>query len=337
MEKENNNQLMPLSNLIYPLFVKEEGFFAEEIPSMPDVFKHSLESLVDELWYLDYLGIKNILLFGLPKHKTWHADSVYQDNNFLCKAIEYIKAYFPSFRIFTDICLCAYTLHGHCGIVRSRQPIVDSPEKEDKNHGLIDGERTLKVLAKMAVLHARAGADFVAPSAMARGQVRIIRQALDRGGFGQVRIMAYSAKFASNFYGPFRNVADSAPRFGDRKGYQLSYKESRDALGRIEEEIREGADIIMVKPALAYLDIVQQVKLKFSVPLAVYNVSGEYAMAKLGASSGLWDEKEFVSELIHSFKRAGADYVISYHTPQIARWQKSYARKEKLIREQALV
>ncbi|MCF7908091.1 MAG: porphobilinogen synthase [Candidatus Omnitrophica bacterium] len=324
MIKESNKFNLSLSKLIYPLFVKEKEGPADEVKSMSGVFKYSLEALKDELVNLDHLGIRNILLFGLPVQKSWRGKSAWESNYFLCEAISFIKSRYPSFTIFTDICLCAYSSHGHCGIVLEGQVAIDNT-------------LTLKALAAMALLHAKAGADFVCPSAMAENQVRAIRNKLDQNGYNQVKIMAYSAKFASQFYGPFREIADSAPRFGDRRAYQLDYHDRETALEKIRQDIKEGAGIVMVKPALAYLDIIVQAKRQFNFPLAVYNVSGEYALAKLGAQQGFWSEEDFVFELIGAIQRAGADYIISYHAADIAYWQKKYEQERILLREQSVV
>lgn len=321
MVKENNNwHKLSLGRLIYPLFIKQEEGRADQVKSMPGVFRYSLESLKDQLAYLDYLGIRNILLFGVADKKSWYAEAAWENNSFLTQAISFIKSYYPGFRIFTDICLCAYASHGHCGIV-----------KEGENN--IDQQATLKALAAMAFLHAKAGADFVCPSAMTQGQVKAIRQRLDQDGFSEVKIMSYSAKFASGFYGPFRQVANSAPRFGNRRAYQLNFEQSQTAFERIEQDIKGGADIVMVKPALAYLDIIAKAKQRFKYPLAAYNVSGEYAMAKFGSQLGLWSEKDFVFELMSAIRRSGADYIISYHVVDIARWQKNY-EKERILHSQ---
>ncbi len=323
MEKEDiNKSNISLSRLIYPLFIKQEGV-VDEVRSMPGVFRYSLNSLKDELVHLNYLGIKNILLFGLPTRKSWWGEAAWENNNFLSQAISFIKSYYPGFRVFTDICLCAYTSHGHCGIIQEDQTKIDK-------------KATLKALATMAFLHAEAGADFVCPSAMAAHQVKAIREKLNQTGFFEVRIMSYSAKYASEFYGPFRQIAESVPRFGSRRAYQLDFSQSQTAFSKIEQDIKEGADIVMVKPALAYLDIISQVKRKFKFPLAAYNVSGEYAMAKFGSQLGLWPEENFVVEIIEAIQRSGADYIISYHAADIARWQKNYEVK-RLHKEQSVV
>ncbi len=297
-----------LKKLIYPLFVKKGKGVKEEIPLMPGVYRMSPDVLVKEVEYLFKLGIRNFLLFGVPEEKTWGGDNAYSRNNAVTEAVRLIKSEIPHVNIFTDVCLCAYTSHGHCGIV-----------KEGKEE--IDIEETLKILSKIAVVHADAGADYVAPSAMARGQVKAIRRALDVNGHKNKKIMAYSAKFNSNAYGPFRNIAESSPKFGDRGGYQLDYTDKKAALRRIDEEITEGADIVMVKPALWYLDIVAEAAEKFNRPVAVYNVSGEYTMVKEGVKAGLFEEKNIIQEIFSSFERAGADLIISYHAKEVAEWR----------------
>ena len=254
---------------------------------------------------LEKLGLKYLLIFGIPKRKDWQGSSALKENNVVGESVRLIKRHFPQIKVITDICLCAYTSHGHCGVIK-------------KGAKDVDGEATLEALSKMALLHAQVGADYVAPSAMVSTQVQAIRRTLDSQGYQYTKIMGYSAKFASNFYGPFRDVADSAPRFGSRHGYQLTYSDGKTALFKVEQDIREGADIVMVKPALGYLDIVKKVKSEFNYPLAVYNVSGEYAMVKAGAGS--WDEEEMVFEIISSMKRAGADFIITYHAKDIAGW-----------------
>ncbi len=299
-------------DLVYPYFVIGGRNKKEQIKLFPGQFRFSTDCLMRDVEELAALGIDKILLFGIPAHKDELGSPAYLKNNIVSVAVEEIKKHFPHLVVMTDVCLCAYTSHGHCGILK----------KSKKQNVYIDDNKTLKTLAKIALSHAEAGADFVAPSAMAKRQVATIRKSLDKGGFRRTRIMGYSAKFASNFYGPFRNAANSSPKFGDRKGYQLDFRNSAAALREIEADIREGADIVMVKPAISYLDIIRQAKSKFSKPLAAYNTSGEYAFVKYGAKSGLWDEKNMVFEIITSIKRAGADFIITYHAKDIARWQK---------------
>ena len=300
------------NNLIYPLFVKRGSFAREEIQSLPGVYRLSPDMLLDEALSLKRLGIMKILLFGIPEKKDWQGKTSYEEKNIVSESVKLLKKSFPDMTIITDVCLCAYTSHGHCGVIK-------------KGTKEIDLRATLKTLSRIALSHAASGADYVAPSAMAKGQVRSIRKALDKNGFKKTRILGYSAKFNSNFYGPFRDIADSAPRFGKRT-YQLDFSRREDALEAINSDIKEGADIVMVKPGLGYLDVVREASRRFDHPLAVYNVSGEYAMVKAYCKAqgsrlkALGIEKELVFEIISSIKRAGADYIITYHAKDIARW-----------------
>lgn len=297
-----------LKDLIYPLFVKNGKGIREDILSMPGIYRFSPETLIREARELTDLGIRAVLLFGISEKKDAKGTSAYGDGNVVAEAVKTLKAEFPELTVITDICLCAYTSHGHCGVIDYGKKI---------NH-----KATLNALSRMALSHASAGVDWVAPSAMAKNQVSAIRKALDRNGYEGTKIMGYSAKFASNFYGPFRDAADSAPAFGDRRGYQLDFKNSSSAIREIGDDIKEGADTVMVKPALAYLDIIKEASAKFRSTLAAYNVSGEYAMVKCGANAGLWDEKKIVFEIITAIKRAGADLIITYHAKDIAKWIK---------------
>jgi porphobilinogen synthase len=303
---------LKLTSLVFPVFVKAGKGLREAIPSMPGCYRFSPDVLLEEIERLRELGIDKILLFGLPETKDEYGSDAYKDGNIVSSAVKLLKQRFPKLIVMTDVCLCAYTSHGHCGIL-NRSKIIDS-------------NATLKALAKTAVSHAATGADYVAPSAMAEGQVGAIRKALDKNGYRDTKIMGYSAKFASQFYGPFRDAADSAPKFGDRKQYQLAWTDREKALTEIEDDIKEGADIVMVKPALAYLDIIREVKNKFKHTLAVYNVSGEYAMVKAGSEAGYWDEKKMVFEIMAAIQRAGADIIITYHAPDIAKWLKEERR-----------
>jgi len=309
MRRIEEDMEIELKELIYPVFVKDGKGLREEIPLMPGVFRMSPDVLSREAGDLAAAGIKNVLIFGVPGEKDHRGTSAYGGNDVVARAIKSIRSAVPRMTIFTDVCLCAYTSHGHCGIIK-------------EGEGKIDNAETLEALSRMALAHAEAGADYVSPSAMAKGQVSAIRKALDARGYADTRIMAYSAKFASGAYGPFRNVADSAPRFGDRKGYQLDPFDREGALRKIEDDVSSGADIVMVKPALWYLDIVREAKSRVRWPLAVYNVSGEYSMVKEGVKNGMWEEKEIVSELLSSMKRAGADLIITYHAKEIAGWLK---------------
>ncbi|MFH1783155.1 MAG: porphobilinogen synthase [Candidatus Omnitrophota bacterium] len=298
-----------VDKLIYPLFVKKGRNLKEEILSMPGVYRFSPDLLVKEVGVLKKLGIRRILIFGIPLTKDPKGTSSYVEGNMVSSAVKLIKFFHPEMTIITDVCLCNYTTHGHCGIIKKRTRKIDNIA-------------TLKALSRIALSHANAGADCVAPSAKAKNEVRAIRKTLDSSGFKHIKIMGYSAKFASNFYGPFRDIADSAPRFGDRKSYQLDYARADHALDRAKQDIKEGADIIMVKPTLGYLDIVKNLKHRFKHPLAAYNVSGEYSMVKNGVKAGFWKEKDMVLEIISSIKRSGADYIITYHAKDIAKWLK---------------
>lgn len=304
------------ADIIYPYFVVDGINRKEKISSFPGQHRLSVNLLTKDIKGLANLGIDKVLLFGVPDSKDRLGSHAHKDDNIVSKAIRQIKKRFPRITIFTDVCLCAYTSHGHCGIVKSGKSRVGSWEKKN----FIDSKATLKALAKMALAHARAGADYVAPSAMAKRQVAAIRKELDKNGYSKTKIMGYSAKFASNFYGPFRNAADSAPKFGGRRAYQLDYAGKEAALREIEDDISEGADIVMVKPAFGYLDIIAEARRRYGHPIAAYNVSGEYAFVKYGARRGLWDEDEMVKEVITSIKRAGADHIITYHAKDIARW-----------------
>ncbi len=301
-------QRIDLEKLIYPVFVVSGKGQKQRAPLMPGVFRFSVDSLIKEVGRLNSAGINKFLLFGVPERKTWNGADAYKENSIVAIALRALRQKFPDAIFITDICLCAYTAHGHCGIIPAGTKHIKRNE-------------TLSALLAMAAVHAAAGADYVAPSAMAAGQVKAIRRTLDRAGFPDVGIMGYSAKFASNFYGPFRAIAGSAPAFGDRSGYQLDYRSSQAAWKKIKEDILGGADIVMVKPAVGYLDVVRMAKESFDKPLAVYNVSGEFAFVKKGARAGMWDEKEMVREIFEGFQRAGADYIITYHAKDIARWQ----------------
>jgi porphobilinogen synthase len=297
---------LSVDDLIYPLFIIEGSGIREEIPSMPGIFRISPDNLTAEISELKDLGIGAVILFGIPATKDSIGSGGYDDNGIVQQAIRVIKAYDPEFYVITDVCLCEYTDHGHCGIVL-----------ED---GTVDNDSTLELLAKEAVSHAKAGADMVAPSDMMDGRVAAIRYALDEAGFTTIPIMAYSAKYSSAYYGPFRDAADSAPSFGDRKTYQMDYANSEEALREVAQDIEEGADIVMVKPGLAYLDVVRRVKDNFSYPICVYNVSGEYSMVKAAARAGWIEEQRLVLETMMAFKRAGADMIITYHAKEVAQW-----------------
>jgi len=293
------------SNLVYPVFVTEGSKRKEAINAMPGICRFSVDLLPEMATELYQLGIRAILLFGVTKNKDETGTEAYNGSGIVERAVQTIKHACPEMMVITDVCLCEYTSHGHCGIIKN---------------GQIDNDATLPMLSRMALSHARAGADMVAPSDMMDGRVKAIRNILDENDFGPLPIMVYSAKFASAFYGPFREACRSCPSFGDRRGYQMDYSNPREALREVEQDIWEGADIVMVKPALAYLDIISQVRSSFNIPVAAYNVSGEYSMVKLAAREGLVDEKKIVLELLSSIKRAGANIIISYHARDFAMW-----------------
>ena len=287
--------------LVYPMFVVEGSGIREEIPSMPGQFRFSIDEIIKEVGTFEAIGLKSVLLFGIPDSKDEMATSAYDDDGIVQRAVRAIKAKAPSLYVVTDVCMCEYMSHGHCGIIKN---------------GDVDNDSTLELLAKTAVSHARAGADMVAPSDMMDGRVAAIRKALDENGFQNTPIMAYSAKFASAYYGPFRDAADSAPHFGNRKTYQMDVRNAREAQHEVDLDIEEGADIVMVKPGLAFLDILRQTAETSPVPVAVYNVSGEYSMVKAAAKMGWIDEDAIIRENLLAFRRAGADIIITYHAKE---------------------
>ncbi len=293
------------SDFVYPLFVGHGQGVREEIPSMPGQYRISLDQAGHEAADLRALGIPAVLLFGLPAMKDEQGSEAYDDGGIVQDAVRAFKQADPDLVVITDVCLCEYTSHGHCGV------IID---------GAVDNDRSLDLIARTALSHARAGADMVAPSDMMDGRVAAIRDELDDAGYTQTPIMAYSAKYASAFYGPFREAAASAPRFGDRRGYQMDPPNAREALLEIEDDVDEGADIVMVKPALAYLDVLAAARQQFDLPLAAYNVSGEYAMVKAADANGWIDGRRTALEILTSIKRAGADIIITYHAKEAARW-----------------
>lgn len=293
-------------DLIYPLFVTEGTGIKNPVESMPEIYQYSIDMLDEILDRIRKSGISGILIFGIPSHKDEKASEAYNPDGVTQKAVRYIKSKYPELIIITDVCLCEYTSHGHCGLISGDKILNDE---------------TLPLLSKMAVSLAEAGADIIAPSDMMDGRVKAIREALDMNNFKDIPIMSYSAKFASGYYSPFRDAADSAPCFGDRKSYQMDFSNGREALREIADDIEEGADIVMVKPALAYLDIVKSARERFDLPLAVYNVSGEYSMIKSAAQNGWIDEKRIVTENLIAMKRAGADIIITYHALDFAEWQ----------------
>jgi porphobilinogen synthase len=291
-------------DLVYPIFVKHSGV-REEIPSMPNVHRWPLDLVAQEAEHIMDSGVKAVLLFGLPVSKDRVGSEAYSRDGVIQQAIKRIKATAKDLTIITDVCLCQYTDHGHCGILTD---------------GQVDNDQTLQLLGKVALSHVSAGADMVAPSAMMDHQVHALREELDRAHREDVPIIGYSSKFASAFYGPFREAADSTPAFGDRRGYQIDPANSREALREIQSDIIEGADIVMVKPALAYLDILAKARRRFNVPIAAFSVSGEYAMVKAAARNGWLDEQEAALETLTSIKRAGADLIITYFAEQATLW-----------------
>jgi len=296
---------LAVDDLIYPLFVIAGENIKNPIGSMPGCFQLSIGNLLEEVREVADLGIPAVLLFGIPSHKDSAATGAYDSEGVVQMAVRAMKDEFPDLLVITDVCLCEYMDHGHCGVVQDGEVLNDV---------------TLELLAKMAITHAESGADFVAPSDMMDGRVAAIRNALDDEGLTDTAIMAYSAKFASGFYGPFREAAESAPAFGDRRTYQMDPPNGEEAVREALLDIEEGADIIMVKPALPYLDVIHAVKQETKFPLAAYNVSGEYAMIKAAAEKGWLDEERCVMEAVTGIKRAGADLIITYHAKDIVRW-----------------
>jgi len=293
-----------VDNLVYPLFAVHGKNFKKPISSMPGQFQLSVDHVAKEAKKAQELGIPAVLLFGIPEKKDAMASGAFAKDGIVQQAVKRIKNETPEMLVITDVCLCEYTSHGHCGML-----------EKDK----VQYDETLEVLAETALSHARAGADMVAPSAMMDGQVAAIREVLDENGFDDVPIMAYSAKYASSFYGPFREAAESAPQFGDRKAYQMDPANADEAIREISLDVNEGADIVMVKPALAYLDIICRAKQEFDLPVAAYNVSGEYAMVKAAAQLGWLDEEKVMMEMLTAIKRAGADIIITYFALEAAK------------------
>ena len=292
-------------DLIYPIFVKEGTNIKNPVESMPEVYQYSVDMLDEILEKISKSRISGLLIFGIPSHKDEKASSAYDSDGVTQKAVRYIKEKYPEILIIADVCLCEYMSHGHCGIVSGEKILNDE---------------TLPLLCTMAVSLAETGADIIAPSDMMDGRVGAIRNALDSAGLLDVPIMSYSAKFASSYYSPFREAGQSAPCFGDRKTYQMDFANGREALREIEDDIDEGADMVMVKPALAYLDVVKSARERFDLPIAVYNVSGEYSMVKSASQNGWIDEKRIVMENMIAMKRAGADIIITYHALDVAEW-----------------
>lgn len=291
-------------DLIYPIFIEEADGIKKEIPSMPGIYRYSLDRINEELQELADLNIRSVMLFGIPKHKDEIGSESWNDEGIVQRAIRQIKKDFPQLYLIADVCFCEYTSHGHCGVMHGEELLNDE---------------TLTNLEKQSLSLAKAGVDMLAPSGMIDGAVGTMRAALDSNGFSNLPIMGYSVKYSSAFYGPFRDAADSAPSFGDRKTYQMDPANRREAIREAHLDIQEGADIIMVKPALAYLDIIRDLKEKYHVPISAYNVSGEYAMNKAAAEKGWIDGEEVMMESLLSMKRAGADIILTYHAKEAAR------------------
>jgi len=296
---------LSMDDFIYPLFVKSGEGIKKEISSMPGVFQMSVDEILKECGSLQELGIHSIILFGIPEVKDSVGSDALCEHGIIATAVKAIKKSYPKLFVVTDLCFCEFTDHGHCGIL-------------DMEHESVNNDATLEILAKQALVHARSGVDMIAPSGMMDGMIEALRKALDSEGFINLPIMSYSTKFASAYYGPFRDVAESAPSFGDRKTYQMDPANRREAIAESVEDEMQGADILMVKPALAYLDVIRDVRNATSTPLAVYNVSGEYAMLKAAASAGVIDYERVMMETMIAFKRAGADIIISYHAKEVA-------------------
>ncbi|GIW47147.1 MAG: delta-aminolevulinic acid dehydratase [Deltaproteobacteria bacterium] len=300
---------LSVKELVYPLFVVPGKKVKEEIPSMPGIFRYSVDEAVNEVKEIKDLGIQAILIFGIPERKDEYGSEAYDENGIVQRALRRIREKVNDMVLITDVCMCEYTSHGHCGIIEK---------------GNVHNDKTLKYLGKIALSHAKAGADIVAPSDMMDGRVGFIREMLDKNGFENVAIMSYSAKYASAFYGPFREAAYSTPQFGNRRSYQMDPSNIREALREIAMDIEEGADIVMVKPALSYLDVIRAVREEFDHPVAAYNVSGEYSMVKAAGKLGWIDELQVAIEILTSIKRAGADIIITYFAKEIAKTLNSY-------------
>lgn len=295
------------SDFVYPIFVIEGENIKNPVDSMPGIYQYSLDRIDEELDRIWNSGVRGVLIFGIPAHKDEVGSSAYDPRGIVQEGIRYIKMCYPEMLVIADICLCEYTSHGHCGLIHEEEILNDE---------------TLPLLSKMAVTCAQAGADIIAPSDMMDGRVKAIREALDEAGLLQTPIMAYSAKYASAYYGPFRDAAESAPAFGDRKSYQMDPANGEEAIVEVEADIEEGADIVMVKPALAYLDVLKNISDRVHIPVAAYNVSGEYSMVKAAALNGWIDEKRVVMENLTAMKRAGAKILITYHALDAVKWMK---------------
>ena len=296
---------LDLADFVMPLFVCPGEGVTHPLEGLPGIAQRSVDALVDEVETLAALGVSAVLLFGIPEEKDEEASGAYEEDGMVQRALRELRLRFPDLVLATDVCLCEYTSHGHCGVVRGDE---------------IDNDASLELLARTAVSHAEAGADTVCPSDMMDGRVGAIRAALDDAGFEQIPTVSYAAKYASAFYGPFREAAESAPSFGDRRGYQLDPANVREALRECELDVREGADALLVKPALPYLDVVRAARERFELPVGAYNVSGEYAMLKAAARAGWLDERQAALESLTAIRRAGADFIVSYWTKELAEW-----------------
>jgi porphobilinogen synthase len=296
---------LSVDDFIYPLFVTHEAKTKKPIASMPGQYQLSIDNLVKEVQEAKSLGIPAIMLFGIPKTKDAYGSDSYNDNGIIQQAVRAVKQTVSGILVITDICFCEYTDHGHCGVIKDQT---------------VDNDVTLPLLAKQATSHAHAGADIVAPSGMLDGMVGAIRDGLDKAGFDKTPILSYAVKYASSFYGPFRDAAESAPKFGDRRTHQMDPANVIEALREAELDVKEGADMLMVKPALSFLDVIRRVKERFDLPLAAYNVSGEYSMVKAAAQNGWINEQAITLEILTSIKRAGADVILTYHAKEAAKW-----------------
>lgn len=294
-----------VEDLIYPLFFVEGTGIKREIPSMPGVYNYSLDMLHDELQEIVDLGIQSVLVFGIPDHKDACGSEAYAENGIVQQGIRQIKESFPQLAVIADTCLCEYTDHGHCGVIHD---------------GDVNNDESLGLLARTAVSQAQAGADIIAPSNMMDGFVAAIREALDEAGFSHIPIMSYAVKYSSSYYGPFRDAAQSAPQFGDRKTYQMDPANAREGMREAASDVAEGADFLIVKPGLAFMDMVLRLRENFDLPIVVYNVSAEYSMVKAASANGWINEQSIVMETMVGFKRAGADLIITYHAKDVARW-----------------
>ena len=298
---------LTMNDFLYPIFIEEGNNIKKEIEAMPNQFRFSIDKLKEELDEIVELGIRGILLFGIPKNKDEIGSSSFDENGIIQNAVKYIKSNFPNLLVVTDVCMCEYTSHGHCGILCGSN---------------VDNDSTLEYIAKIALSHVQAGSDIVAPSDCMDGHVYAIRNILDKNGYYNTPIMSYSVKYASCYYSPFRMAADSAPSFGDRKSYQMDFRNSKEYIKKIENDIEEGSDIFIIKPALSYLDVIKDVSNNFNTPIAAYNVSGEYSMMKAASKLGFIDEKKAVLENMYALKRAGTNIIITYHAKDLSKYLK---------------